>query len=159
MLPLVMLATTLLQQNADKKRQRRDLLNEQISSLNKLKMQRWGTDPFVVEGVGNIEQWGKLNRAQADQSSNVGPLIQAIAGMTSGEAGSPSSGPLERSEDYSGAKDYSGGNLGGALGVTPGGHDFSSPFGATKSSLDGDSLLDRLDKYGIDYGGRQRLWG
>jgi hypothetical protein len=150
MIQLIALAASLLQQQAAKKRERQDLLNQQVNSINKMRAQELGANPYALAGIDNTVQWGHLNRAQREQGdSNIGTALQAM-----GSLGSDSSAK----DGFSQAKAYAGGDVGGSGGISPGGHDFLGP---TESSLDGDNLLKRLDDYGIDYGnlGRERLWG
>lgn len=149
--PLVALAVGLAQKAVSDQNERLALKKAQrISGYNHLADVWGGADEGPAQVAAVKQQWADLRRSQAERGNMLGTAIQVLGALDTGGAG----------DGFDKKTAFAGGDVGSSGGISAGGgHNFDSSSGATENSLDGDSLLKRLDEYGIDYGGRQRLIG
>lgn len=142
-LPLVALASSALQKHGAEKREREELLQEQLRSIDKAQAARWGADPMALASIDFPGQQAKLKHAQSERQNTLGSTLQAISALSDSGGSDLSDDGYQQKTAYAGA-------------------DASDPIGIGNSDISGENdLLKRLDDYGIDYDqmSRERLWG
>lgn len=150
-LPLIAIASSLINQEQQKKADRQALLNDEVVGIAKQRAQQLGANPFAVEAAGFPTDWQKLQHAHNQQTNTLGTALQAASAI--GGGGGVGATDSSSGDSASPGIAWHGGDMNASTSMDGSSNAFS-PGGMDSQT---DSLMKRLDDYGIDYGGRRLI--